>query len=199
MMSRIYLSDNELVVALQNDDVKAFEQLYLNYRSGIYKNIFKLLKEPEESKNVMQDVFVSLWEKRMTLDPSKPVSGWLFGVSYNKSITRIKKIFKESLLYEHILSDLQNSDHQQAYLKEAKLKLLDEAFLSLSPQKQRVFQLCKLQGKTCDETAIELNISKHTVKEYLAVAVKNIKEYIERHPIDQVLYIYLLIVLRMLR
>ncbi|WP_419699273.1 RNA polymerase sigma factor [Mucilaginibacter sp. NFX135] len=194
-MRTIHLNDNDLVVALRNDDVKAFEQLYLKYRSAIYKNILKLLKDSDESRNVMQDVFVSLWEKRMTLDPSKQVSGWLFGVSYNKSITRIKKMLKESSVFKHIENDLLYGDEQYAYLKEAKLKLLDEAFLNLSPQKQRVFELCKLQGKTCEETAIELKISKYTVKEYLAAAVKNIKEYIERHPIDHLLYIFLTLVL----
>ncbi|SDP86127.1 RNA polymerase sigma-70 factor, ECF subfamily [Mucilaginibacter sp. OK268] len=194
-MSTVHLNDNDLVVALRNDDVKAFEQLYLKYRTAIYKNILKLLKDPDESRNVMQDVFVSLWEKRMTLDPLKQVSGWLFGVSYNKSITRIKKMLKESSMFKHIENDLFCGDEQYAYLKEAKLKLLDEAFLNLSPQKQRVFELCKLQGKTCEETAIELKISKYTVKEYLAAAVKNIKEYIERHPIDHLLYIFLTLVL----
>ncbi|MDN3580499.1 RNA polymerase sigma factor [Mucilaginibacter flavus] len=194
-----YLNDNELVIALQNDDVKAFDQLYLKYRAGIYKNILKLVKDPEESKNVMQDVFVSLWEKRMTLDYEKPVSGWLFGVSYNKSITRIKKMLKESLLFKHVENDWECEDESaDVFLKEAKLKLLDEAFRNLSPQKRRVFELCKLQGKSCEETAIELNISKYTVKEYLAIAVKNIKDYVQQHPIDAVVYIYLVVAFEIL-
>lgn len=90
------------------------------------------------------------------------------------------------------------ADQDYAYLKEAKLKLLDEAFLSLSPQKKRVFELCKLHGKTCEEAATELNISKYTVKEYLAAAVKNIKEYVERHPIDCILYIFVFFILKTL-
>ncbi|HEY9195893.1 MAG TPA: sigma-70 family RNA polymerase sigma factor [Mucilaginibacter sp.] len=193
-----HLNDNELVIALQNDDVKAFDRLYFKYRSGIYKNILKLLKDPEESKNVMQDVFVCLWEKRMTVNSSKPVSGWLFTVSYNKSITRIRQTLKESLLFKEIESELQHADDNIVVLKEARLRLLDEAFFNLSPQKRKVFELCKLQGKSCEETASELNISKYTVKEYLAAAVKNVKDYVERHPIDQVLYIYLIVAFEIL-
>ena len=52
----------------------------------------------------------------------------------------------------------------------------------LSPQKRKVFELCKVQGRTYKKAAEELHISKYTVKEYLSEALISIKKYIGEHP-----------------
>jgi DNA-directed RNA polymerase specialized sigma subunit, sigma24 homolog len=52
----------------------------------------------------------------------------------------------------------------------------------LSPQKRKVFELCKVQGRTYKKAAEELHISKYTVKEYLSEALVSIKKYIGDHP-----------------
>ncbi len=59
--------------------------------------------------------------------------------------------------------------------------ILTNAMDTLSPQKRKVFELCKLQGLTYEQAAAQLNISKHTVKEYLGAAVNTIKEYAQQH------------------
>jgi RNA polymerase sigma factor (sigma-70 family) len=65
---------------------------------------------------------------------------------------------------------------------EQQLSLLDKAIQQLSPQKRRVFTLCKLHGKTYRQAAKELNISNHSVKEYLSGAMKAVREYATSHP-----------------
>ena len=65
---------------------------------------------------------------------------------------------------------------------DAQYYLLYEAINLLSPQKRKVFTLCKLEGKTYEEAAEKLNISKHTVKEYLGHAVASVKSHINNNP-----------------
>lgn len=60
--------------------------------------------------------------------------------------------------------------------------LLQNAIAQLSPQKQKTFVLCKLEGKTYNEAAKTLKISKYTIKEYLSSAMTMIKDYIKHHP-----------------
>jgi RNA polymerase sigma factor (sigma-70 family) len=197
-MGMAYFDDPSLIVDLQNDDVKAFNDIYLRYHLPIYKNVLKLLKDPEEAENMMQEVFVTLWEKRMTLDPLKPVANWLFVVSYNKSKNHLKKTLKEALAFKQVENDFQNVEQVDPYLKEVSLQLIGEAFLNLSPQKKKVFDLCKIQAKTYEETAHELNISKYTVKEYLSIAIKNIRTYVEQHPNNHLISVYIIFVLKRL-
>ncbi|MBD0293596.1 MAG: sigma-70 family RNA polymerase sigma factor [Flavisolibacter sp.] len=174
--------DNELVFRLRDDDVNAFNALYWKYHQAVYANIFKLTKETETTQDLLQEVFITLWEKRSTIDVDQSVSGWLFVVSYNKSVSYLKKALKEPVVDNELNEELQPAEEPEINVREVRFQLLEDAVEQLSPQKKRVFELCKLQGKSYEETAKELNISKHTVKEYLSAAITNVKEYIRKHP-----------------
>jgi RNA polymerase sigma factor (sigma-70 family) len=175
-------ADTELVIRLREDDVEAFNALYWKYHQAVYANIFKLLKEPESTKDILQDVFVALWEKRSTLDSGQSVSGWLFVTSYNKSVSYLKKLLKVPVAGNELKEELHPAEEPDLNVKEVQLQLLEAALGRLSPQKKKVFELCKLQGKSYEETAKELNISRHTVKEYLSAAIASVKEYIKERP-----------------
>src|SRR5688572_19067644 len=60
-------------------------------------------------------------------------------------------------------------------------KILNAAIDQLPPQRQKIFKLCRQEGKKYEEVAAELNISRNTVKEHMVLAVKSIKEYVYRH------------------
>jgi RNA polymerase sigma-70 factor (family 1) len=175
-----YTNEIEIITRLQQDDVSAFDALYHTYHNSLYANIFKLTRHADTSKDILQEVFISLWEKRNSLNPEKSLAGWLFVVSYNKSVTYLRIRLRESLLKVRDLAS--QPDAEREVQKGDQLNLLEEAIEKLSPQKRKVFELCKMQGKTYEETAMELGISKHTVKEYLSGAVSYIKLYVQQHP-----------------
>ncbi|MBS1660329.1 MAG: sigma-70 family RNA polymerase sigma factor [Bacteroidetes bacterium] len=177
----INANEYELVRRLLLSETAAFDTLYHKYHNPLYFNILKLTKDAEAARDILQDVFITLWKQRMTLDPQQSILPWLFVVSYNKSVDYLKRTSAESaLVYE--TQGLAQVLPGEAELKEAQLQLLEEAIRRLSPQKRKVFVLCKLQGKSYEETAEEMHISKHTVKEYLSGALVSIKGYVQQHP-----------------
>lgn len=177
----IAINDTELVLRLQKDDVQAFDTLYWKYHKALYANIFKLIKRDELTQDILQEVFMALWEKRQMLDSTRPVSNWLFSVSYYKTIDFLKRTLKEQLLFKGIEDDSAFPTNLELDLTDSKLKAVEKALNMLSPQKRKVFELCKIQGKSYQEAATQLNISKHTVKEYLSLAIYDIREYITNH------------------
>lgn len=182
MPALIATVDTELVIRLREDDVAAFDALYWKYHGAVYGNIFKLIRETEATKDILQEVFVTLWEKRFSMDSQQSVSGWLFVVSYNKTVSYLKKLLKQPAISQEWSEQMQPVEQPALNTKEVQLQLLEKALAQLSPQKRKVFELCKLQGKTYEEAARELKISRHTVKEYLSAAVVNVKDYIKAHP-----------------
>ncbi len=168
------------MLLLLKDDREAFNSLYQEYHQPLYYNILKLTKDKDVAKDILQEVFITLWEKRLLLDSNQPVSSWLFAVSYYKSKEFLKKTLREHLAVKNNseLSVL-NADEQDAHIKENRLDIIDKALNKLSPQKRKVLELCKLQGKSYQQAADELHISKHTVKEYLSLALSNLKDYIK--------------------
>jgi len=75
---------------------------------------------------------------------------------------------------------------------------IEKAVDQLSPQKRKVFDLCKMQSSTYEKAAKELHISKYTVKEYLSDAMVSIKKYIGQHSSHAHVIIQLLLVLPVL-
>ena len=171
-----------LAALLVQGDMGAFDDIYWKYQRAIYQNSLRITRDETISQEIVQEVFISLWEKRQSINPDLPLAGWLFVSSYNRSITVLKKKLRESAIFDHLVTDVVDAEVAPG-LSELQLNALETAISLLSPQKRRVFELCKLQGKSYEEAAKEMQISKHTVKEYLSEAVSSIKEYVRQHPI----------------
>jgi RNA polymerase sigma factor (sigma-70 family) len=176
-----YFSIKELVERLQKGDMEAFNTLYLKYHSALYSNILRLCRDEIVAEDLLQETFIALWEKRHLLDPNQEISGWLFVVSYNKSVSFLKIKLKESMA-KSTSQQIDYGSDDRVEIVENQINVLKKGILLLSPQKRMVFDLCKLQRKTYEEAARELNISKHTVKEYLSDAMDFLKEFAKREP-----------------
>ena len=173
-------TDKELARRLIAGDIAAFDEIYRRNFPPVYCNALKITREVSLAEDALQEVFIILWEKRSTIDPEKSLAGWLFIICYHQSINILRKKLRESLLYKELQQpDEYSMEEEIKYGKQ--WKILENALSSLSPQRRRVFELCKLEGKTYEETALELRISKYTVKEYLSSAVAAIKEYSLHH------------------
>jgi RNA polymerase sigma-70 factor (ECF subfamily) len=182
------ITNSALITRLQNDEKEAFDELYRKYHSAIYYNILKLTRDAIVSEDIVQEVFITLWEKRHDLNIEQGISGWLFVVSYNRSISYLKRKLKESLARTGLQQNIENTTDAENSFTNTQMSILEKAIEQLSPQKRRVFELCKLQRKTYAEAADELQISKHTVKEYLSGAVISIKNYVQQYPEYSVIF-----------
>jgi RNA polymerase sigma-70 factor (ECF subfamily) len=141
----------------------------------LYTNILKLTRDTDVAQDILQEVFIVLWEKRQSIDVNQPVANWLFSISYYKSVKHLKKSLKEQVVFQEAeASGFVELESEEAW-KENKLDAVRTAIQQLSPQKQKVLVGCKLAGKSYKEVAEELSISKHTVKEYLALAITSLR------------------------
>lgn len=171
--------DSELVLRLLADDIEAFNTLYCRYYQPLYTNIFKLTRNAEAARDILQDVFIVLWEKRQSINVEQPLSNWLFSVSYYKSLKYLKKSLKEQLLFKNVEQYSLVNDEPENELNESRIQAIQKAVQQLSPQKQKVLIRCKLTGKSYKEVAEELSISRHTVKEYLALAITSLRAFLK--------------------
>ncbi|SHF15017.1 RNA polymerase sigma-70 factor, ECF subfamily [Pedobacter caeni] len=173
-MSSLFIGDIQ-------EDTLVFDRIYEQYHQLIYANIFKLIKSAPIAEDILQDVFFSLWENRMKIDIQKSVSGWLFIVSYNKSLSILRKKVKEAVEYVENY-DAYDDISEEIFLNEAvyesQLQILEEAVVALPPQRQKVFRLCHFEGKSQEEVAKILGLSTASVKDYLKHSKRFIREYV---------------------
>jgi RNA polymerase sigma-70 factor (family 1) len=173
----------ELLRLLKAGDINAYIQLYNKYHPALYAYVIRFIKVPELAEDLLQEVFLKIWEIRARIDPTLSFKAYLYRISRNSVFKMLKKITAEDELR------IQVAHHISETIEDADLKLqwqqyeqiLQAAIDLLPPQRQKIFKLCRQEGKKYEEVAAELNISRNTVKEHMVLAVKSIKEYVSRH------------------
>lgn len=186
--------DAVLVERLHENEVAAFDTLYWKYHEVVYRNILKLVKETVVAEDILQEVFIKLWEKRQEIKASQSVAGWLFVISFNLSVNYSRKKLREQTFHQKLLSlgPGEETGLDRKALQEVQYHLLEQAIAELSPQRRRIVTLCKLEGKTYEEVANELNISRNTVKEHLSAAMVKLNDYIQKNAEHRYVLLFLL-------
>lgn len=160
-------------------DLSAFDELYHQYHHAVYSNIRKLIREDLAAEDILQEVFLALWECRHKLDTGK-VAGWLFVTSYNKSIKHLKRKAREntSLIAGESIPEPSREEPVREDLYHFRVSLIEDAVNHLPERKRQVFTLCRYEGKSFDEVARIMDISPSSVRDYLKQSNRFIKEYI---------------------
>jgi RNA polymerase sigma-70 factor (family 1) len=166
-----------LLRKLQQGDAEAYIALYNQYYPSLYTYILHFVNVPEFAEDALQEVFVKIWEIRERINPELCFSGYLYRITRNHVFKLIKKITADEAMRLQVMQELQ----QQTEDADTKLvwkeyeALLHEAIRQLPPQRQKVFRLCREESKSYEEVALELGISRNTVKEHMVLAMKSIR------------------------
>ncbi|MFC4872123.1 RNA polymerase sigma factor [Negadavirga shengliensis] len=178
MNSKQPISEKDLVIRLKAGDEKSFALLYDAYKGKLYGNLLRLVKDEEIARELMQDVFVKLWQKRDELDPEKSIGAFLFRVAENKAIDFFRKAARDRKLEAMLVAvATEHYSHieEGIYQKET-MASLEQAIKKLPPQRQRIFRLIKLEGKTYDEVGQLLGLTRSTINDHIVKATRSVKE-----------------------
>ena len=91
-------NEYELAVRLREGHVEAFDAVYEQYHGAIYLNFLKLTKDKKVSLSLLQDVFIILWQQKLSIDPERSFHGWLFTISHNLVLS----FLRSTLLYGQV-------------------------------------------------------------------------------------------------
>ena len=172
-------SDYELLSLLKHGDEQAFDHFYQLYSLPIYRKLLKMIKVDILAEELMQDVFVRLWDKRHLIEPGQPFKSYLYLIAQNLVHDFYRKVAREERLQSEIKAfstELYLHTEERLFLKETK-EILDKAINQLPAQQKLVFNLCKIEGKSYEEVSDALGISTSTINGHIVKATKNIKEY----------------------
>jgi len=173
------INEYNLLKKLKKGDSKAFLELYDRYHLQVYNWALKFVKIPAIAEDIVQDVFLKIWVIRERLNPQLSFPAFIYRICRNRVFSDLKKIAVNERLTLNVIEQfrsLKESPADLAIWNQYEV-LLESAIRKLPKQRQKVFKLCRQGGKTYEEVAVELCISKNTVKEHMVMAVKNIREY----------------------
>ena len=173
------LNEVELLARLKAGDELAFECLYQIYSPQIHFKLLKLVKLQSLAEELLQDVFVKIWEKRSGIDENKSFRSYLYIIAQNlaKDLFRRAAFDRKMLaamisasteIYDPVMDAYQEKDHEQ---------LMQDVISILPPQRRKIYTLVKIEGKSYEEVSALLGISFSTINGNIVKANATLKKH----------------------
>ena len=165
-MSYKHHTDQELTDLLESGDAQAYAEIYRRYHACLYIHAFKRLQLREECRDLIHELFTTLWIKRQEITFKTTLSGYLYTAVRNKIFDllakqKLKKSYAQSI--QHFAeTGFITTDHlaRQNQLK----AIIDQEIASLPARTRQIFELSRKKFLSHQEIAKALNISEQTVK-----------------------------------
>ncbi len=186
---------NTLLRQIKANDSDAINSIFLAYSKRLYNFAFAYLKTDVDSKDVVQDVFISLWNNRNNLREDTNLEAYLFTVTRNSVISVFRKKISEKEYLKYLRENviLQQSENDEQYDYDQLSGRIKELIDQLPPQRKLIFKLSKENGLSNKAIADELNISVKTVEDHMTKARRFLKSQLTEFGIVAVLFYELFI------
>jgi len=195
MKDIILYSDEELMQEIKADNMFAFDVLFRKYSKKLSKFGFSILKSTEDTENLIQDVFLNLWENRNKVVKDSAIKSYIFTLTHNSAISIIRKKARESEFVEYLKS-MQEISVAPVNMELEYIELtnkLDEILKALPPRQKEVYLLHKVEGLKYSEIAERLSISVNTIENHMSRALKTIREKLGNYSFIAILFWYLFV------
>ena len=183
-----------ILEGLKSKDEKSFEVLFKTHYDTLVRFVYMYLNDLEESEEIVQDTFYTLWEKSENIDIKSSLKSYLYQAARNKSLNFIKhnKVKQRHIdSIKHTESEFLEDTHIEYNELQDKI---NSALNALPPKCRQVFELSRFEEKKYREIAEELDISIKTVENHMGKALGLLKGSLKEY-----LPIYLALVLEIIK
>jgi RNA polymerase sigma-70 factor (ECF subfamily) len=176
------LSDPELAIKIKKGNHEAFKKFFDRYNAFLLNYLMKRGTAKEAAKDLVQQAFVLIWEKREEIDETKSLRAYLFRIGY----TRMLNLFRDHSKLDEEADPEENSHHDETEQNDEnrnkELNSAIETAISAMPEKrQEVFRLCFIQEFTYKEAAEVLDVSVKTIENHMGLALKDMRESLKQY------------------
>lgn len=172
--------EKHVLINFQQGDIPAFQLIFHTYSPLIYSLAFKILKNREQSEEIVQETFLKAWIHRESLDESKDPWPFFYVIAKRLCFNELRSLKYDTLAQKEILLQMQSENAQSNLLMMDIQQLLKESVALLPSRQQQVWIMSREEGKSHKEIAEELGISPNTVKNCLVQSLKTLRNTFKR-------------------
>lgn len=170
------LDDIQILEKLKEGDPLAYNQLFDKYYMPLCVYSLKYCDSFQLAEDIVQDLFVKLWDEKIYMKFDNPMSPYLFKAVKNNTLQLIKKESKYQFdAIENIVNNLMEEDSLDFTAIEEEKKKLHQQIEALPEKSKEVFKAIVLENMKYKEVAERLDISVNTVKTHYARALKQLR------------------------
>lgn len=191
------VSENEddklLVLQLNNNEVEAFDALFHKYSEKLFRFSFSLLKNREDAQGIIQEAFLRIWKKRQEIDSAKSFKSFLFSISYNLVVDRLRLRLKDQEYRKYLVHYFESESFElRNDLDYDKIVVqIRDAVEELPHKRKQIYTLSRELGLSNKKIAARLNISVKTVENQITLALKHIKTKLGKEVFPIILFLIL--------
>lgn len=176
-------SVSDLVTALRAGSEPAFRELFNRYADKVFRYVMRFVQTEPVAEELMQDVFMKVWNYRDNLDASQSFNNFLFRTTKNHILNYLRDMQRDVALnkeYRLSLSSFHNAV-EDTLIHEEYIALANKAIALLPDKRRSIFIMSRLEGMSYEQIAQALHISKDTVRLQMIKSIKSIREYLKVH------------------
>lgn len=176
--------EEALIIALKEGSENAFKTIYERYARRLYAFIFSYVRSRTEAEDILQNIFVKLWQHRQTIKNTSGLKGLLFTIGRNQLVSVYRKrvnmpAYEDYMIYTDVVGKDENSNMEYEEFGQ----LLRNAMARLPLRQQEIIKMSKFEGMKNREIAVHLNLSEQTIKNQLSLGLKLLKEMLKNVPL----------------
>ncbi|QNL51909.1 RNA polymerase sigma-70 factor [Olivibacter sp. SDN3] len=179
---KVSTDQQQLLIAMRNGSEAAFTALYELHWQNLFTYVMKVVKDEDETADIIQDIFLNLWLSRDKVHRIEDLDAYLFIMARNTSLQRLAAKSKNNKLVERLQCYLagthQTETDKMMFGKELK-EIVDKAIAQLPNKMREVFVLSREEDLSHREIANRLSISDKTVKKQVSYAIRIIRACIK--------------------
>jgi RNA polymerase sigma-70 factor (family 1) len=174
--------ERSLFDRMAKGDETAFSTIFFHYTAQIKPFIVNLTRSESATEEIVQEVFLSLWLNRAKLAEVENHRAYILTASNNRVYSWLRKRARELRLQGELGVDLpdEGSSLEAAIDLKESITIIEEAVEGLPAQKKLIWRLSRGEGLSHEEIALKLGLSKNTVKNHLVVAIRLIREELDK-------------------
>ena len=177
--------NEDLIHLIKKDDKLAFEELYNRFIERLYLQSYFITKNEDSSKEIVQELFIKIWEKRQQLPIDINVDAYLFIANKNNTL---KYISREKHHLDIFQLNIENLVQYELSLSFKELQtIIDEEIQNLPKKMREVFIYSRSEEYSYKKIASLLNISEKTVKKQISNALKILRFKLQKRDINYIL------------
>ncbi len=173
----MYKDESTLLQALRSGDQAALESLFRSYYEALCNHANTLLNDIDESEEVVQQLFIQLWEKREAMEISTSIQAYLYRAIRNSCLNKIKHNKVRRLYTEEVTALARTSEPTSSISLQNELQdQIKQAIEGLPEQCRIIFKLSRFEELKYSEIAEQLGLSIKTVENQMGKALRVMRE-----------------------
>ncbi len=180
ILSASTYTDLELLQAIRCNDEEAFNELFKRYWQKVYTMVYPRVRSHEAATEIVQDLFISLWDKRASHSIIH-LPSYLYTAVKNKALNYIASQLVREKHWDYYKKFIQEEDNVIEHPAEFDdlVEAIENGIEHLPEKSKKVFRLNRLEGQSIQEIAVTLNLSEKAIQYHLTKSLKKLRLHLK--------------------